>query len=208
MGVDQLTPGQQRTRHDHPPMNPALAAPLYVMGGALVILFLGRTIITLRQHRRLREILREDNQERYAQSNPLMATLNKHVFYAPLLSVRHSREFRLLDRIHMGIVPLRLEAALLLGYFALNIAFFFAVVDWWHDYDETLFQIKYAAGHLCVMNMPALVLSAARNNPLIPLLGLQFDTFNLMHRWIGRLMILEAIIHMACVVAGQAKESE
>ncbi|KAF7589201.1 hypothetical protein BBP40_004585 [Aspergillus hancockii] len=206
MGVDQLTPGQQRTRYDHPPMNPVLATPLYILGAVLVVLFLGRTITRLRQRRRLHEILRADDHGRFAQSNVLMASLNKHVFYAPLLSVRHSREFRLLGRIHMGIVPLRLEAALLLGYFALNIAFFFAVVDWWSGYKEIMYQLKYAAGHLCVMNMPALVLSAARNNPLTPLLGLQFDTFNLMHRWIGRLMILEALVHMACVVAGQAKE--
>ncbi|PIG84495.1 ferric-chelate reductase [Aspergillus arachidicola] len=188
MGVDQIGPGKQHTRYDHPPMNPALATPL------------------LRHHRRLREILREDKQEKFARNGALSAFFNKHVFYAPLLSLRHSREFRLLGRIHMGIVPLRLEAVLLLAYFVLNIIFFFVLANWWSGYEETMYQIKYAAGHLCVMNLPALVLTAARNNPLIPMLGLQFDTFNLMHRWIGRLIIGEAVVHMACVVAGEAKE--
>lgn len=108
----------------------------------------------------------------------------------------------------MGIIPLRLEAVLLLAYFVLNIIFFFVLANWWSGYEETMYQIKYAAGHLCVMNLPALVLTAARNNPLIPMLGLQFDTFNLMHRWIGRLIIGEAVVHMACVVASEAKESE
>ncbi|GAB1198011.1 hypothetical protein APSETT444_007317 [Aspergillus pseudonomiae] len=208
MGVDQLEPGKQHTRYDHPPMNPALATPLYVLGGFFVISFLGRSIIRLRHHRRLREVLREDKQERFARNGALSAFFNRHVFYAPLLSIRHSREFRFLGRIHMGIIPLRLEAVLLLAYFVLNIVFFFVLSNWWSGYQETMYQIKYAAGHLCVMNLPALVLTAARNNPLIPMLGLQFDTFNLMHRWIGRLIIGEAVVHMACVVAGKAKESE
>ncbi|OGM47333.1 ferric-chelate reductase [Aspergillus bombycis] len=206
MGVDQLEPGRQHIQDDHPPMNPGLATPLYVLGGFFIISFLSRSIIRLRHHRRLREVLRDDKQERFARSGAFSAFFKKHVFYAPLLSIRHSREFRFLGRIHMGIIPLRLEAVLLLAYFVLNILFFFVLSNWWSGYQETLYQIKYAAGHLCVMNLPVLVLTAARNNPLIPMLGLQFDTFNLMHRWIGRLIIGEAVIHMACVVAGKAGE--
>lgn len=38
-------------------------------------------------------------------------------------------------------------------------------------------------------------LLAGRNNPLIPLLGISFDTYNLLHRWFGRIVILEAIAH-------------
>ena len=40
-----------------------------------------------------------------------------------------------------------------------------------------------------------LFLLAGRNNPLIPLLGISFDTYNLMHRWFGRIVILEAVAH-------------
>jgi hypothetical protein len=36
---------------------------------------------------------------------------------------------------------------------------------------------------------------AARNNPLISWLNLSFDTFNLLHRWFGRIVVLEAIAH-------------
>ncbi|KKY15943.1 putative metalloreductase [Phaeomoniella chlamydospora] len=43
--------------------------------------------------------------------------------------------------------------------------------------------------------MVLLVALAGRNNPLIPLLKVNFDTFNLLHRWIGRIVILEAIAH-------------
>jgi hypothetical protein len=36
---------------------------------------------------------------------------------------------------------------------------------------------------------------AARNNPLINWLNLPFDTFNLLHRWFGRIVVLEALAH-------------
>jgi predicted ferric reductase len=38
---------------------------------------------------------------------------------------------------------------------------------------------------------------AARNNPLINWLNLSFDTFNLLHRWQGRIVVLEAVAHTA-----------
>lgn len=38
---------------------------------------------------------------------------------------------------------------------------------------------------------------ASRNNPLINWLNLSFDTFNLLHRWFGRIVVLEAITHTA-----------
>ncbi|GAB1213037.1 hypothetical protein ATERTT37_002186 [Aspergillus terreus] len=206
MGVDQLPPGQERQHDVHPLMNLALATPLYVLGGALMVLFTGRTIVRIRHHRRLREALDKDDQERFSQNTALSASLKKHVFYAPLLSTRHSREFRPLGRIHMGTIPLRLEVALLAAYLALNLIFFFVLVDWPRDFKEVMFELKYAAGHLAVMNSPVLVLTAGRNNPLIPLLGLRFDTFNLFHRWVGRLMIVGAIVHVACVLASEARE--
>ncbi|KAJ6167065.1 Riboflavin synthase-like beta-barrel [Penicillium chermesinum] len=107
----------------------------------------------------------------------------------------------------MGSLPLRLETIFLAIYLALNLIFVVVKVDWWKDYSTQMFQLKYAAGHLAVMNTPGLVLSAGRNNFLVPLLGLSFDTFNLMHRWVGRVIAANAVIHMAAVLANQAYES-
>lgn len=36
---------------------------------------------------------------------------------------------------------------------------------------------------------------AARNNPLINWMNMSFDTFNLLHRWFGRIVVLEALAH-------------
>ena len=45
------------------------------------------------------------------------------------------------------------------------------------------------------VNMIPLILLVGRNNPLIWILGISFDTFNLIHRWIGRLVVVEAVAH-------------
>ncbi|KKK16804.1 hypothetical protein P175DRAFT_0258990 [Aspergillus ochraceoroseus IBT 24754] len=206
MGVDLIGPGGHRSKEVHPPMNIALATPLFVLAGAFGILFIVRVLVKLQLRQRLRAIHRGDDQSRFEECNSLISGLNKHVFYAPLLSTRHSREFRIWGDVHMGTVPLRLEALLLAAYIAVNLIFFFSLVDWWKDYQEVTYELKYAAGHLAVMNTPALVLTAGRNNPLIPLLGIQFDTFNLLHRWVGRLIVVGAIVHMACVVAGKSAQ--
>ncbi|KAL3460801.1 ferric reductase like transmembrane component-domain-containing protein [Aspergillus heterothallicus] len=206
MGVDLLDDGEQRSHHVHPPMNIALATPLFVLAGAIVTLSFARVSIQLQHRWRLRAIIQGENQDKFKRRGGLMAALNKHVFYAPILSTRHSREFRL-GGLHMGTLPLRIETILLTGYIGINLAFFVSLIDWWKDYQELLYQLKYAAGHLAVMNTPGLVLTAGRNNPLIPLLGIQFDTFNLIHRWVGRLIVVGAIVHAVCVVVGKVAET-
>lgn len=186
-----------------PPMNPALAVPLFVVGGFVAVLFFWRTIIRIRHHRRSKLAQQVDDQAQLSQTSNLNASLKKHVFYAPACGARHSREFRLF-RLHMGTIPLRLEMILLVIYLLMNFIFVVVMVDWWKDFSDKMFQLKYAAGHLAVMNTPGLVLSAGRNNPLVQMLGLPFDTFNLMHRWVGRVVAANAVVHMSAVLANQA----
>lgn len=189
-------------------MNPRLATPLFALAGVVLILFAGRIAILTRHRRRLRGILQGNDQWRYIGISSFYAKFKKHVLYAPLLSARHNREFRLFGRVHMGTIPLRLETGILTVYLALNIIFLFVLVDWDAAFHEKLFQLKYAAGHLAVMNMPVLVITAGRNNPLIPLLGIPFDTFNLVHRWVGRLIAVDSVVHMGCVLGMMEHQSE
>ncbi|KAJ5683475.1 Riboflavin synthase-like beta-barrel [Penicillium macrosclerotiorum] len=186
-----------------PPMNPFVAVPLFAVGGFVAILFLWRTTIRIQHSRRFKLAQQVDDQTQLSQANSTSAKLKRHLLYAPLWGTRHSREFRLL-RLHMGSIPLRLEVIFLVIYLLMNFIFVVVTVDWWEDYSKKLFQLKYAAGHLAVMNTPGLVLSAGRNNPLVPLLGLSFDTFNFMHRWVGRVIAANAVIHMSSVLANQA----
>lgn len=47
---------------------------------------------------------------------------------------------------------------------------------------------------------------AARNNPLIVMMGLSFDSFNLLHRWFGRIVVIEALVHTLTHLASSAKD--
>ena len=47
---------------------------------------------------------------------------------------------------------------------------------------------------------------AGRNNPLIQWLNISFDTFNLMHRWFGRIVVLEALAHTLAFLIPNAAE--
>jgi hypothetical protein len=48
---------------------------------------------------------------------------------------------------------------------------------------------------------------AARNNPLINWLNISFDTYNLLHRWTGRIVALQAIAHVAAWAASTVHSS-
>jgi hypothetical protein len=57
-------------------------------------------------------------------------------------------------------------------------------------------ELRGRSGTLAVLNMIPLFLLACRNNPLIPVLQIDFGTFNLLHRWLGRIVVFEVITHV------------
>ena len=87
------------------------------------------------------------------------------------------------------------------GYVAMNIAFCVISIHWSGGNVAT--EIRNRTGVLSVMNMLPLFLLAGRNNPLIKLLDISFDTYNLLHRWIGRIAVLEAVSHTAAWMASK-----
>ncbi|KAK3996992.1 ferric reductase like transmembrane component-domain-containing protein [Cladorrhinum sp. PSN332] len=124
-----------------------------------------------------------------------MPSLKRNIIYAPLWKKRHNREIRLSSAMNMGTLPSRLHAILLLGYIASNIAYMF-VLDWKNENKYALCaEIRGRSGTLSVVSMIPLIIFAGRNNPLIALLNVSFDTYNLLHRWMGRISVAEVIIH-------------
>ncbi|GME31677.1 ferric reductase [Neofusicoccum parvum] len=82
---------------------------------------------------------------------------------------------------------------LLTGYGAGNVVLSFLFVDF--NGEKALEYLRDRTGVLCVLNMLPLFFLAGRNNPLICLTGISFDTFNLVHRWVGRIAVLHAVAH-------------
>lgn len=135
--------------------------------------------------------------------------LNRHLLYAPLFERRHSREFRICQgRINMGTIPTRLETILITCYITLNVGFCALAINWSQTLNRILQGLIGTSGTLAIINMVPLVITAGRNNPLIPILKLSFDKFNLVHRWLGRIVVFEAVIHTVAVLIHVGISSE
>ena len=121
--------------------------------------------------------------------------LKENLLYAPLWKVRHNREFQLSTAYSMGTLPSRGHTFILVAYLITNIAYCLNVA-----YDQpvepTVAELRGRSGSLAAFNLVLTVLFALRNNPLIWILGVPYDTFNLFHRWIARLAIFESILHI------------
>ena len=127
--------------------------------------------------------------------NAWLPWLKKHVIYAPLGKKRHNREIQLSKAHNYGTIPGRVHTAILVTYAVSNMVFCL-YLDYTHETPRVLAELRGRSGMLAVWNMMALLLFAARNNPAIFLLEISFDTFNLFHRWLGRLVILQALTHV------------
>ncbi len=121
--------------------------------------------------------------------------LKKHFLYAPIWSKRHNREIRLSTALNFGTLPSRFHLVLLLLYVFSNLAYCTLLDYGQNDRSAIMADLRGRTGVLAVANMIPLILLAGRNNPLIPMLRVSFDTYNLLHRWMGRIVILEAFVH-------------
>ncbi|KAL1964248.1 hypothetical protein VTN77DRAFT_7206 [Rasamsonia byssochlamydoides] len=142
--------------------------------------------------------LNNQTQRAFVQPHPILAVLKKHLIYAPLLGTRHNNEFKLkLGRsgINMGAVPGRLPTLLIAGLVAMNLVLLLIDIPFLDPEQEVAGMLVSRAGTLTVINLFPLIFIAGRNNILIKLTGVSFDTFNLFHRWLARIVVLEAITH-------------
>ncbi|KAL8815771.1 MAG: hypothetical protein Q9223_005123 [Gallowayella weberi] len=120
--------------------------------------------------------------------------LKKRLIYAPLIKKRHNRNSQW-GRLNMGTLPSRLHTILLILYILSNIVYCCFLNYNTCNKVAILAELRGRTGHLAFVNMMPLMVFAGRNNVLIPLLRVSFDTFNIFHRWISRLVVIEAIAH-------------
>lgn len=126
-----------------------------------------------------------------------MPRIKKNLLYAPLWKKRHNREFQLSSAINMGTLPSRFHALILAGYLASNLAYML-VLNWGNKNKfELCAELRGRSGTLALVSMVPLIIFAGRNNPLIGWLQVSFDTYNLLHRWMGRVVVFETVVHFA-----------
>ncbi|KAF2484250.1 ferric-chelate reductase [Neohortaea acidophila] len=147
------------------------------------------------------------NQLYFATTNETWARFKRHWLIAPLFRTRHMRESKLSAAMNMGTLPSRIQTFWLLCYFALNTATAVVKIHWHMGRVVWLNDLCNRTGTLATLNLIPLFLLAGRNNPLIWLLDISFDNYNLLHRWIGRMVVVQAFLHGAFWIAEQAVES-
>lgn len=121
--------------------------------------------------------------------------LKEHFLYAPIWKVRHNREIQISSAISIGTLPSRGQMILLVVYGICNLAYCLAI-PYNTSIETTMAALRGRTGTLSALNMVPTVLFALRNNPLIWILNVPYDTFNLFHRWIARISILQAVLHV------------
>lgn len=122
--------------------------------------------------------------------------LKREIVYAPLGKKRHNREWQLGKAHNYGTLPGRAHTVLLILYVLSNWIYCTLLPYGQQEAAKTIAEFRGRTGVLAVVNMIPLVLLAGRNNPLIRTLKISFDTFNLFHRWIGRIVVLESVAHV------------
>ncbi|KAG5368262.1 Ferric/cupric reductase transmembrane component 1 [Yarrowia sp. C11] len=129
-------------------------------------------------------------------------TLRKHISLPAAFGYKHSQPFRVLQGIFSMCMPTRVQSVIVTLYVLFA---FIACFPGYDLFDEnTVFPShsmqlrKYVAtrtGVLAFAQLPLLFLFAGRNNIMMGITGWSFDTFNVYHRWIARVMVALAIAH-------------
>jgi len=207
-GGATTSPEQKKAALEAALENQALSNYLfYICASISAALIIWRVWTVIVKYVRTVASLNNDNQRYFAQSDSKVSWIKRNVLYAPVFSKRHNREIQLSSAINVGTLPSRFQLLFLTGYLATNIAFCVIDIPFAGSFADAAKQLRNRTGTLAVVNMIPLFLMAGRNNPLIQMLGISFDTFNLLHRWFGRIVILESIAHTLAWMSSTAKAS-
>lgn len=167
---------------------------LILLAGIVVALGIYHVVIHSVQYVRTLTCLNNDTQRYFKEPNYAFGNLKQHLIYAPLFRKRHNRELRI-SVLNVGVLPTRFQSLLLTAIITMNIIFCVYKIEWNGNQSALLNHLRNRTGTLAMVNMVPLVIMAGRNNPLISLLNISFDNFNLVHRLFGRIVVAETVAH-------------
>jgi hypothetical protein len=155
-----------------------------------------RIILECVRYIRTLACLNNNTQNYFLTPNKWYSFAKTNLLYAPLFRRRHMREIHIFRSWPIGVLPTRLQSLFLTGLIGMNIALCVIGIEWDTAGSQNMMNhLRNRTGTLAVVNMIPLVIMGGRNNPLINMLNIPYDTFNLMHRWFGRIFVAEAVAH-------------
>lgn len=138
------------------------------------------------------------------------AWLRRHLILAPLHKLRHNNPWVLnitSIKIHLGTLPSRLHFIFIFLYVLSNVLYCTLYLPWNGSIGpegkfraptkaSLVAEFRGRTGVMATVNMIPLFICMVRNNWIGDAIEVGFDTWNLFHRWIGRIIVLESFAHM------------
>ncbi|KAG8534190.1 uncharacterized protein KY384_001034 [Bacidia gigantensis] len=186
---------------------------IFILLGITGGLVLHNILFIFTQQARTLTCLSNETQNYFRSPQSFYAKFKEHVLYAPLFGKRHSEPIRI-GRLELVVIPTRWQGGIFFGIVIMNITFATYGMEWSGDYQILLMHFRNRLGTLALTNMLPLFFLSGRNSPLIALTRIPFDTFNLIHRWFGHLVIVFVIAHASVefrkfhIMAGQMHKSD
>lgn len=181
---------------------------LFIVCASLVaIMAVWRVVLESVKYVRTLTCLNNPTQRYFSRPSETFASFKEKLLYAPIFRKRHNREFQLSTAVNIGTLPTRFQLLFLISYFGTNITLFIASIHWDQDFATVSGEFRNRSGILAVVNMVPLFIMSTRNNPLISWLNISYDTFNLLHRWFGRIVALEIMTHTGAWMASRIHQS-
>ncbi|KAL1857936.1 hypothetical protein Plec18167_001660 [Paecilomyces lecythidis] len=179
---------------------------ILVLGCMAAFVYVWQLASRFSGHLRRLASLTNDRQRFFLLPDMRIARLKEHLLYAPLFRTRHNREFQLSRAVGMGTLPSRFHSLLLLGLVVMNVVVCVVTVPYPKPQKTVAAVLRNRTGTIATINLIPLLIMAGRNNPLIPLLRVSFDTWNLLHRWLARIVVLESVAHMLFWMVDKVQE--
>ncbi|KAK7204946.1 ferric reductase NAD binding domain-containing protein [Myxozyma melibiosi] len=133
--------------------------------------------------------------------NPIVTAIRKYFVLPAAFNGKHAESNKLFG-IPFNVTPIRWVYVMVTIYSILNIAFWWTSVDIFEgntNYVKTSLQrTRYLGDRAAVIAtilFPSLYMFAGRNNILQYITGWSYETFNVLHRWTGRWMLIQASVH-------------
>lgn len=193
----------------------------YYLAALTGLLLVYRLAILTRHYIRLLATLAHSRPLRYF-SQPLEGIqlfFQRHILDAPLFSRRHNDplSFRPLQ-LHFGTLPSRINSIFLFLYILSNALYCTLYLPWngsigpeGKHVEPTkaalVAEFRGRTGVLAVVNMIPLFVCMMRNNYVGSAVGVGFNTWNLFHRWLGRIVVLESWAHMGAWTFNKINQS-
>jgi len=147
------------------------------------------------------------SQKYFSQLSPTMSWMKDNVFLAPLWQYRRATPIKFSSKINLGGLPSRSQA-MFIGFVVIyNVFACVWNVPWYDQQLEVLPILRARTGTLATVNLIPIIIMSTIKNPFINALEISYDTFNLMHRWLGRLCILQAIAHTVCYLVAKVESA-